>query len=273
MKILATALLLTIAATPVLAGESAGLMLAAGLSRHNCRRWLGAGARHVAVRGNGDVYVSTRKPRVNAASVGVIALKSTRITRSVETSISGCRRRHRHAPLQGRAVCRVQDRALSLQIQGQRTGAAAAPEVIVSDLPTGAYQYRHRLRRQGRPVCGRWRARAISAPIPTCPRTRSRWASSPARHVNGRAGMWRFDAEKTNQKFPADGEQIATGVRDMMAVDWSPELKGVYGVMQGRNGTATLADAVANGARCRHDRRRDASHRQGRRSGLALHLL
>src|ERR1700721_3498215 len=61
---------------------------------------------------------------------------------------------------------------------------------------------------------------------------------NPCPSLAGRAGVWRFNAEKTNQKFPADGEQWGTGVRDMMAVDWSPDIHAMYGVMQNRNGTS-----------------------------------
>ncbi len=37
-----------------------------------------------------------------------------------------------------------------------------------------------------------------------------------------RAGVWRLDADNIAQKFPIDGEQWATGIRDIDCLDWSP---------------------------------------------------
>jgi glucose/arabinose dehydrogenase len=81
---------------------------------------------------------------------------------------------------------------------------------------------------------------------PNVPKDQKPVGLKPCPLLNGRAGMWRFDAEKIGQKFPDGGEQVATGVRDMMALDWSKDLKGVYGVMQGRNGTAKLVPGMAD---------------------------
>ena len=60
----------------------------------------------------------------------------------------------------------------------------------------------------------------------------------PCPGLNGRAGVWRFDASKPGQKFPGDGEQYATGVRNMGAMDWSNQ-GALYGVTHGRDTTHT----------------------------------
>jgi glucose/arabinose dehydrogenase len=52
-----------------------------------------------------------------------------------------------------------------------------------------------------------------------------------------RAGVWRFDADKVGQKFPADGEQWATGIRDSTSLDWSPADGHLYGIGHGRDNT------------------------------------
>ena len=107
--------------------------------------------------------------------------------------------------------------------------------VLDGDAVQGLSQPGNGVRRQGRPL---YRGRCIFEYLPGSGRMRrtpSRSACSPCPSLEGRSGVWRFDAAKMNQKFPADGEQIATGVRDMMAVDWSRRLNGFYGVMQGRN--------------------------------------
>lgn len=38
-------------------------------------------------------------------------------------------------------------------------------------------------------------------------------------------------------KFSADGEQIATGIRDISSLDWSPTDGHLYGIMHGRDNT------------------------------------
>jgi len=53
--------------------------------------------------------------------------------------------------------------------------------------------------------------------------------------VQDRGGIWKFKADKLNQKFPADGVQVATGLRDLDALDYKPG-DALYGVMQNRNG-------------------------------------
>jgi len=47
-------------------------------------------------------------------------------------------------------------------------------------------------------------------------------------------GIWRFDANKTNQ-FQHDGERFATGIRSVVALDWNTTDKDLYTVMHGRD--------------------------------------
>jgi glucose/arabinose dehydrogenase len=59
----------------------------------------------------------------------------------------------------------------------------------------------------------------------------------PCPDLGSRSGVWRFSADKIDQKFPADGEQMATGIRDMTALAWSPSDRHLYGIMHGRDDT------------------------------------
>ncbi len=47
-------------------------------------------------------------------------------------------------------------------------------------------------------------------------------------------GIWRFDADKTGQRFPADGVRYATGIRNAVAIDWD-KAGGVYALQMGRD--------------------------------------
>jgi glucose/arabinose dehydrogenase len=65
--------------------------------------------------------------------------------------------------------------------------------------------------------------------------------------LTGRAGVWRFDAGKTGQTL-TDGEQIATGVRNMAALDWSKDDSALYGIMHGRDATANTWPELVSAA-------------------------
>src|SRR5215212_6279063 len=56
----------------------------------------------------------------------------------------------------------------------------------------------------------------------------------PCPELENHGGIWQFDAEKTGltQK---DGRKFATGIRSILAMDWNPVDKNLYVVMHGRD--------------------------------------
>jgi glucose/arabinose dehydrogenase len=121
------------------------------------------------------------------------------------------------------------------QFAGHELVPSAAPQTVLDGMPTGGSPNRG-LAFDGKGglfvsvagssnACADEKAAVLKGAMP-CP------------ELNGRAGIWRFDAGKTDQKFPSDGEQVATGVRDMQALEWSREHDGLYAAMQGRNAAA-----------------------------------
>ena len=80
MKALSAALLLALAspvfANPVFAAEPDNFVLPPGFHASVVAEGLGA-ARHLAVRDNGDIYVSTGRPR-DGTPLGIIALRLDR---------------------------------------------------------------------------------------------------------------------------------------------------------------------------------------------------
>ena len=240
MKTLIT-LFLTIAATPVFADESAGLKLPAGFHATVVADGLVKGARHIAVRKNGNIYVSTR-PERGEASTGIVAVKLDKNSKAVQTE--------HFSNVDGGTGMRLYKDALYVaghdgiyrfKFHGNELVPSAPPETVVSGLPSGnmaiAFDdsgHLYMTVRGAGNICVDPKAPKDVKPV----------GLNPCPLLVNAAGMWRFDAEKMNQKFPADGEQVATGIRDMTAVDWSKELKGIYGVMQGRNGTAKLVPGM-----------------------------
>jgi glucose/arabinose dehydrogenase len=246
MKILTAALFAALAASPALAEGSAGLSLPPGFHATIVADSLGAGARHVVVRDNGDIYVSTRPGREAPAPTGIIAVKLGPDHKAVQIE--------HFSTIDGGTGLRLYKDALYVAskdtlyrftFKGNELVPSAQPEVIVADLPTAGHtNYGIAFDGKG----GLYLSVGGKGNIctdPNTPKGERPVGLKPCPDLTGRAGVWRFDAEKTNQKFPADGKQIATGVRDMMAVDWSRDLNGFYGVMQDRNGTShTFSNVV-----------------------------
>jgi len=246
MKTLVAALLLSIAVTPAMAGESAGLMLPPGFHATVVADELGAGARHVAVRANGDIYVSTRKGRDEPKSAGVIAVKVGKDQKAVETT--------HFSEVEGGTGMAIHNNALYVagsdaiyrfKFQGSALVPTAAPDVVVGNLPRGnmglAFDNKGGLFLTVR-------AAGNICVDPKAPKDQKPVGLKPCPLLNNGGGVWRFDAEKVGQKFPADGEQTVTGMRDMMAMAWSKDMNGMYGVMQGRNGTAKLVPGMSEEA-------------------------
>jgi glucose/arabinose dehydrogenase len=58
---------------------------------------------------------------------------------------------------------------------------------------------------------------------------------SPCPLLAEHGGVWRFDADKLDQRFPKDGERYATGIRNAVAIGWLTSLKSLYVVQMGRD--------------------------------------
>lgn len=57
---------------------------------------------------------------------------------------------------------------------------------------------------------------------------------NPCSQLDILGGVWRFDANKTEQKL-ADGKRFATGIRSVVGMAWNPETGGLYAVNHGRD--------------------------------------
>jgi glucose/arabinose dehydrogenase len=233
MKMFAAVSLLALAASPAFAGEPDNLILPRGFHADVVAEGVGP-ARHLAIRGN-DIYVSTDTPR-DAQPVGIIALRLGPDHKAVETQ-------HFSTVANGTSI-RFYKNALyatspttvyRFDFKGDELVPSSPAQVVIDGLPSKGYPSR------GMAFDGKGGlyieagATGNICPDPNAPKDGKPVGLRPCPSLEGRSGVWRFDASKLNQKFPEGGEQIATGVRDMMAVDWSHRLNGLYGVMQGRN--------------------------------------
>jgi glucose/arabinose dehydrogenase len=214
---------------PAWASETDNLIVPPGFHASLVAGALGP-ARHLAIRENGDIYVSTRTDR--GPAVGIVALKLDN-HKVVETE--------HFSEINGGTGIRFYKGALyadspttvyRFEFRGQELVPSAAPEILIDGMPSAGFPSR------GLAFDDKDNLYlTVGASSNTClaPNDVPPIGMKPCPSLEGRSGVWRFGAEKLGQKFPTDGEQIATGLRDMMAVDWSSEFEGLYGIMQGRN--------------------------------------
>ena len=203
-------------------------------------------ARHIVVRGNGDVYVALRRtlasPRIGseASPGGLAALRDTdgdgtadvveRFGRSdVGTGIA-IHKGHLYFSTD-QAVYRV---ALDDGLVPDAT-----PELIAGGFPV---QRAHSAKPITFDGTGSMYVNS-GAPSNAC-QTQTRQAGSaglmPCPQLQRSGGIWRFDAERPWQDQLRDGEHFATGTRQIVALEYNPAVEQLYFVMHGRDQLDTL---------------------------------
>lgn len=246
MRMFAALLLTAIAATPALAAEPDGLKLPFGFHAQVVDDGVGPGARHMAIRGD-DLYISTRAERGATTAPGVIALRLGRDHKAADVQhFSSVNDGTGIRFYKGALYAASPSTVYRFKFKGHELVPSARPEMIVDGLPAIGHDNVGMAFDNSGHIMLAVSGQDNLCTDPSVPKGAPPKGLKPCPSLNGRAGVWRFDAEKPGQKFPADGEQLATGVRDMMAVDWSPDIHAMYGVMQGRNGTAQMFGNVVS---------------------------
>jgi glucose/arabinose dehydrogenase len=238
MKSLAPALLLVFISAPVWAAEPDGLILPDGFHAQVVSDGV-KGLRHFVVTPKGDIYASTSKN-------GLFALKLDKNHKAGDPQMfakdvtGGTGIKLYHGALYATSASTIYRIKLD---SGLVPGAT--PETLVSGMPTTGFPNRMlafddkgdlfvSVASTGNICTGKTEKGQKPVGLTPCP------------GVQDRGGIWKFKAEKLGQKFPADGVQVATGLRDVLALGVHPG-DGLYGVMQNRNGThAQFPDVVSD---------------------------
>lgn len=217
-------------AGPAFAEEPDGLTLPPGFHASVVAEGLGP-LRHLAVRPNGDIYASTGGEGAKPEGLVAIELgadgKAARVEHFSNVN-GGTGIGLSHGMLyaaSGSAIYRFRFSGNALLPEGE-------PETVVADLPRGG-THAIAFDDGGHLFVGMGaKSNACSTkPTPDAKPV----GQKPCPDLSGGGGIWRFDAGRTGQSF-ADGTQVATGIRFMTAMDWSPRA-GLYGIMHGRDGT------------------------------------
>jgi glucose/arabinose dehydrogenase len=245
MKISLAVFAMTLAAIPALAAEPDGLILPPGFHANIVADGL-QGVRHLAFGSSGNLYVSVNVVR-GQPPTGIIALHLDANHKAAQTEHFGT--------INGGTGIRVYKGALyaanaTTIYRYPLTKAlvpAGQPEIIVDGMPATVSSGTHPIAfdDKGNLYVSIGGSGNICVD-PNAPKDARPLGLKPCPGLQGHSGIWRFDASKTGQKFPADGEQYATGIREMGAMDWSQVGGALYGITHGRDGThAAFPDLVS----------------------------
>ena len=234
LKVFVAVLALTSVGAPAFAVEPDGLILPPGFHASVVADGLGP-IRHMAIRQNGDIYISTRHGR-DAPSTGILALHLGQDHKAMQTE--------RFSNVDQGTGIRIYKGALyaasgtgvyRFSLDNDELVPAAPPELIVDGLAVTnhavAFDGRGALFVSldgGGNICADSKAPKDAKPV----------GLKPCSNLETKGGVWRFDATKSGQKF-SDGEHYATGIRNMSALDWRNG-DALYGAMHGRDGTSKI---------------------------------
>lgn len=228
----AVALVSMITMTPLKAtADNTGIKLPEGFEASVFADNLGL-ARHMAVADNGDVYVALEQPENGK---GVVALRDTDGDGSADKQqyfgdVNGTGIALHNGYLYfgtDKKIVRWKHQSGELVPGGQQ-------ETIVSDFQPGS---QHASKAIAIDASGNLYVN-VGAPSNAC-QVDDREAGSPGQDpcplLEQHAGIWRYDANKTDQQHPADGERYVTGVRNAIALAWSEPHEALYLVQHGRD--------------------------------------
>jgi glucose/arabinose dehydrogenase len=238
MKCLIATLIAGVTLAAAATEQPDGLKLPPGFHATVVAEGLGA-IRHLAVRDNGDIYVSTPKD-ASGKGGGIIALRQGPNHQAAQVEHFGT--------IDGGTGIRIYKGALyaaspsgvyRFTFNGNSLVPSGDPVAIVQGTP----ETHPGFARANRPIAfdnkgDLFLGLEASANLCTAPTTTQDAPPvglKPCPDLGTRAGVWRFSADKVGQRFPTDGEQWATGIRDISSLDWSPADGHLYGIMHGRD--------------------------------------
>jgi len=221
------------------AAEPDGLVLPQGFHAEVAADGI-KGLRHMAFAPSGTLYVSTRQDGLAALPLGKDH-KAGEPQYFAKEIGSGSGIRLYHGALYASSVAAVYRIKLDKKLV-----PSAQPEKVLDGMPTTGFSNRViAFDNAGNIYVG------VGGSGNTCtgqtPKGQKPVGLTPCPGIDGRGGIWKFKAGKLNQKFPGDGVEVATGLRDLDAMDWRPG-DGLYAVMHNRNATHAQFPDLVSGA-------------------------
>jgi glucose/arabinose dehydrogenase len=198
-------------------------------------------ARHVAVRDDGTVYLALTVRMGRGSNMGIIAMRDddgdgvAEVVQPFATEIPGTELVFHDGDLYFGSKTAI----YRFRFEANEIVPSAAPEVVVGGFPE---QRLHEAKTFA--IDGRGNLFVnVGAPSNACMeefRTRGSPGQMPCPHLELQGGIWRYDANGTNQAHTEDGQRYATGVRNAVAIEWSEEHGHVYFLSHGRDALFSL---------------------------------
>ena len=206
--------------SPVWADEPDGLKLLPGFHAEVVTTGL-TGLRHLAVRDDHTIYASTRGGgRGGAANPGIIVLDVDAHHKADKTAHFSAINGGTGIRIHGNWLYTSSNAAVyRFALKKGEEVPSAAPQTIVTGMPTNGFSNRI-LAFDGAGALYVTVGGSGNICVNNPPKGQKPKGLHPCPGVTGRGGVWKFDANKLNQKFPDDGKQIATGLRDSVSMDY-----------------------------------------------------
>jgi glucose/arabinose dehydrogenase len=226
---------------------NAGLTLPPGFCARIFADTVGV-ARHITVADNGDVFIS-----LGSAEPGAVTqignLRPDRRGGAVlilrDTDRDGRADREAVVPMETTSTgialrdnvlyVAVLNAIVRFRVDSDRFGILGTPDTIVAGFPTGG----HTAKSLALDGAGNLFV-SVGSASNACRSNRNETAPDPCPELVSRAGIWRYDANRTGQQHPRDGERWATGVRNGLGLYWHAGLRALFGTSHGRDALNTL---------------------------------
>jgi len=220
-----------LADTVVCDADDGGLDLPEGFCAQVVADQLGF-ARHLVVTRNNDVYVAIADR--DDTPGGLVGLRdSTGDGRLNEQIRFGERGGTGIAMAEGYLYFGEDRRVLRYRLHGKHLGPEDDPEIIAYEFPEQDQHGARSLALDGR---GGLYVN-VGAPSNNCQRQDRQLGSPgqvPCPELSQGAGIWRFTMDQRRQSL-ADAEQVASGIRNAVAIAWNPRDEVLYAAQHGRD--------------------------------------
>lgn len=189
-----------------------------------------AGARHIVVAPNGDVFVATRNSQNQRG--GIVALRDTTRDGKADMRVKFGENGGNGIFLRGRTLWfATNDAVLRYTLPEGNLLAHTNPDTIVRDLPVGGHASKSIV--VGRDNDLFMNIGSLSNACQVENRQPRSPGVDPCVELDTRAGIWRFSATEKNQR-PTKDKRFATGLRNTNAITFAPDGR-LYGVQHGRD--------------------------------------
>lgn len=211
--------------------DNGGITLPAGFCATVFADHLGV-ARHIAVSDNGDVYVALARP---AHGGGIVALRDTTGSGHADrVKYFGAVHGTGIAIHRGYLYFATDTEVLRYRLVPGELVPRLPPETVVQGFPA---QQEHAAKSIAFDASGHLYVN-VGAPSNACQREDREPGSpglDPCPLLAEHGGIWRFAADKLEQRFPQDGLRYATGIRNAVAIGWNPFARALYALQMGRD--------------------------------------